>query len=158
MPSPASAALGSPEQVGSAAGSPIPNQRRRLMRAYALVTLLLAVLGLPAGAAAQEPPPPPPPPPPILNILVPQTEHAPVVAGRPFFMVICFSPFISLFALHFTQYPTVANRRRSCALGYKNSSMHACFALFEHKMSPNLGKFMGQIEKSSSREEKRGQF
>jgi hypothetical protein len=73
-------------------------------------------------------------------------------------MVICFSPFISLFALHFTQYPAVANRRRSCALGYKNSSVRAHFALLEHKTSPNLGKFVGQIEKSCTREEKIGQF
>lgn len=46
-------------------------------------------------------------PPPILNILVPQTEHVPDIALRPFFMVICFSPFISLFFLHFTQYACV---------------------------------------------------
>jgi Na+-driven multidrug efflux pump len=45
--------------------------------------------------------------PPILNILVPQIEHVPDVALRPFFIVICFSPFISLFFLHFTQYPCV---------------------------------------------------
>jgi hypothetical protein len=64
----------------------------------------------------------PPPPPPILNILVPQTEHVPVSAFRPFFMVTALSPFISLFALHFTQYASVANRRRSCTLEYKNSS------------------------------------
>lgn len=46
-------------------------------------------------------------PPPILNILVPQIEHVPDIALRPFFMVICFSPFISLFFLHFTQYACV---------------------------------------------------
>jgi Na+-driven multidrug efflux pump len=46
-------------------------------------------------------------PPPILNILVPQTEHVPDIALRPFFMIICFSPFISLFFLHFTQYACV---------------------------------------------------
>jgi hypothetical protein len=43
-------------------------------------------------------------PPPILNILVPQTEHVPDIALRPFFKVTWFSPFISLFFLHFTQY------------------------------------------------------
>jgi hypothetical protein len=42
-------------------------------------------------------------PPPILNILVPQTEQVPFVAGLPFFMTTWDSPFICLFALHFTQ-------------------------------------------------------
>jgi hypothetical protein len=42
-------------------------------------------------------------PPPILNILVPQTEHVPLIAGLPFFIVTCCSPLIGLFALHFTQ-------------------------------------------------------
>jgi hypothetical protein len=42
-------------------------------------------------------------PPPILNIFVPQTEQVPVSAFLPFFMVTAFSPFISRFALHFTQ-------------------------------------------------------
>jgi hypothetical protein len=55
-------------------------------------------------------------PPPILNILVPQTVHVPEIALRPFFMVTCFSPFISLFALHFTQYACVANVRRFVCL------------------------------------------
>jgi hypothetical protein len=41
---------------------------------------------------------------PILNILVPQVGHTPWVAGLPFFIVICFASFISLLALHFTQY------------------------------------------------------
>jgi hypothetical protein len=40
---------------------------------------------------------------PILNILVPQVEQVPVVAGLPFFMVIAVGFFISFFALHFTQ-------------------------------------------------------
>jgi hypothetical protein len=73
-------------------------------------------------------------------------------------MVICFSPFISLFALHFTQYPTVANKRRSCALGYKNSSEHACFALIGRKIGPNLGKFAAQNEKSCVHEGKQTNF
>ena len=42
-------------------------------------------------------------PAPILKILVPQTGHAPSVAGRPFFMVICFAFLISRWALHFMQ-------------------------------------------------------
>lgn len=45
---------------------------------------------------------------PILNILVPQTEQMPWVAGLPFFMVTFFSSFIVLFALHLTQYASVA--------------------------------------------------
>jgi len=39
------------------------------------------------------------------NILVPQVGHVPWVAGRPFFKVTCWAFEISLFALHFTQYP-----------------------------------------------------
>ncbi len=39
------------------------------------------------------------------NILVPQVGHVPCVAGRPFFNVTCWAFEISLFALHFTQYP-----------------------------------------------------
>lgn len=45
---------------------------------------------------------------PILNILVPQTEQMPWVAGLPFFIVTFFSSFIILFALHLTQYASVA--------------------------------------------------
>jgi hypothetical protein len=44
---------------------------------------------------------------PILNILVPQVGHTPWVAGRPFFIVISLGSFISLFALHFTQYASI---------------------------------------------------
>jgi hypothetical protein len=88
-----------------------------------------------------------PPPPPILNIFVPQTEHVPVVAGRPFFMVICLSPLISLFALHFTQYPTVANNGRSSALGYKNSCICARFVHRERKISPDLWKSKAKNQK-----------
>jgi hypothetical protein len=40
---------------------------------------------------------------PILKIFVPQTGQTPCVAGRPFFMVICFASLISREALHFTQ-------------------------------------------------------
>jgi hypothetical protein len=40
---------------------------------------------------------------PILNILVPQTGHVPSVAGRPFFMLICFAFLISRLVLHFMQ-------------------------------------------------------
>lgn len=40
---------------------------------------------------------------PILKIFVPQTGQMPWVAGRPFFIVICFASFISREALHFTQ-------------------------------------------------------
>ena len=50
----------------------------------------------------------------ILNIPVPHTGHVPFIAGRvppPFFLISVFSSFvISLFALHFTQYPSVAIR------------------------------------------------
>src|SRR5215204_1117159 len=48
------------------------------------------------------------PPPPILNIFVSQTVHVPDIAPLPFFIVTCFSFFMSLFALHFTQYACVA--------------------------------------------------
>lgn len=78
----------------------------------------------------------PPPPPPILNILVPQTEHVPVNALRPFFITTALSPFISLFALHFTQYPVVANRRSSCTLGYKNSSREHSLRVFQCELRP----------------------
>ena len=40
---------------------------------------------------------------PILKILVPQTGQEPCVAGRPFFIVICFASLISREALHLTQ-------------------------------------------------------
>ena len=40
---------------------------------------------------------------PILKIFVPQTGHEPCVAGRPFFIVICFASLISREALHLTQ-------------------------------------------------------
>ena len=40
---------------------------------------------------------------PILNILVPQVLQVPFVAGLPFFIVIAWGFFISLFDLHFTQ-------------------------------------------------------
>lgn len=48
----------------------------------------------------------------IRNILVPHFGQVPVIALRvlpPFpFIVTSFSPVMSLFALHFTQYPSVA--------------------------------------------------
>jgi hypothetical protein len=44
---------------------------------------------------------------PILNILVPQLEQVPVVAGFPFFIVIAVASFISFLALHFTQYASM---------------------------------------------------
>lgn len=44
---------------------------------------------------------------PILNILVPQVEQVPVVAGLPFFMVVAVGFLISFFALHFTQYASM---------------------------------------------------
>ena len=40
---------------------------------------------------------------PILNILVLQTGQVPSVAGLPFFIVMGFGVFISLFTLHFRQ-------------------------------------------------------
>ncbi len=43
--------------------------------------------------------------PPILKIFVPHTGQRPWVAGRPFFMVICFASLISREVLHLTQYP-----------------------------------------------------
>ncbi len=45
----------------------------------------------------------------ILYIPVPQTEHFPFNAGRPFFIVTRSTSTISLFALHFTQYAISAN-------------------------------------------------
>jgi hypothetical protein len=42
-------------------------------------------------------------PAPILKIFVPQTGHEPSVAGRPFFIVICFAFLMSRWALHFMQ-------------------------------------------------------
>ncbi len=83
----------------------------------------------------------PPPPAPILNIFVPQTPHVPVSAFLPFFMVTARSPFISLFALHFTQYPVVPNSRRSHALRYKISSTGANFAMFECQNRTKIGIF-----------------
>jgi hypothetical protein len=44
---------------------------------------------------------------PILNIFVPQLGQTPWVAGLPFFMVMLLASFISFFALHFTQYPSI---------------------------------------------------
>lgn len=41
---------------------------------------------------------------PILNIDVPQVGHVPLHAGLPFFITVGFGSFMSLFALHFTQY------------------------------------------------------
>jgi hypothetical protein len=41
----------------------------------------------------------------ILYMPVPQVGHLPLTAARPFFMVTFCSSFISLLALHFTQYP-----------------------------------------------------
>jgi len=40
---------------------------------------------------------------PILNILVPQTGHAPVTAGLPFFIFISLASFMVFLALHLTQ-------------------------------------------------------
>jgi len=40
---------------------------------------------------------------PILNILVLHTGQVPSVAGRPFFIVICFASLISRWVLHFMQ-------------------------------------------------------
>jgi hypothetical protein len=73
-------------------------------------------------------------------------------------MVICLSPFISLFALHFTQYPAVANRRKFCALGYKNSSVRAHFALLEHKTSPNLANSGVKLKNAVLMERKQADF
>ena len=39
---------------------------------------------------------------------VPQTEQTPFIAGRPFFIVTLVALLISLFILHFTQYPVSA--------------------------------------------------
>ena len=50
--------------------------------------------------------------PPILNIFVPHTEQVPETACLPFFIVTCFSFFISLLALHFTQYACVVTNTR----------------------------------------------
>jgi len=36
--------------------------------------------------------------------------------------------------------------------------MHACFALFKRKTSPNLRKFSRQIEKANAHEDKIGQY
>jgi len=47
------------------------------------------------------------PHPPIRNIFVPQTGQVPWVAFFPFFIVMLCGSFISLFALHFTQYAVV---------------------------------------------------
>jgi hypothetical protein len=44
---------------------------------------------------------------PILNILVPQSKHVPVVAGLPFFIVTGSGLFIGFLALHFTQYASI---------------------------------------------------
>ncbi len=44
---------------------------------------------------------------PILNILVLQVGHVPLVAGFPFFIVTALVFCISLLLLHFTQYPVV---------------------------------------------------
>lgn len=101
---------------------------------------------------------PPPLPPPILNILVPQTEHVPDSALRPFFMVTCFSPFISLFALHFTQYACVANVATSRTLGYKNSSKMADFRSFGHEIGAKLLKMRPPNKKICNQREKIGHF
>ena len=45
---------------------------------------------------------------PILNIFVPHTGHLPSVAGRPFFIWICFASLISRLVLHLTQYASAA--------------------------------------------------
>jgi len=42
-------------------------------------------------------------PPPILNIFVPHVVQIPLMACRPFFIVICLSSFMSRLDLHFTQ-------------------------------------------------------
>jgi hypothetical protein len=39
--------------------------------------------------------------------LVPQSGHVPSLAGLPFFIVTAFGSFISFFALHFMQYPSI---------------------------------------------------
>jgi len=58
---------------------------------------------------------------PILNIFVPQWEHVPDVAGLPFFMVTAVASFISLLALHLTQYASITEpsliRRRRLGIG-----------------------------------------
>ena len=51
-----------------------------------------------------------------MKIFVPHTGQVPCVAGRPFFIVICFASLISREALHFTQYPVATGdlHARSC--------------------------------------------
>ena len=44
---------------------------------------------------------------PILNIVVPQVGHDPLVAGFLFFIVVAMGFFISFFDLHFTQYACI---------------------------------------------------
>jgi hypothetical protein len=44
---------------------------------------------------------------PIWNIFVPQVPQVPLVAGLPFFIVTAVGSFISLFALHLTQYASI---------------------------------------------------
>lgn len=44
----------------------------------------------------------------ILYMPVPHTEHLPLMAGRPFFMVTFTGSLISRLVLHFTQYPSSA--------------------------------------------------
>jgi len=41
---------------------------------------------------------------PIRNTLVPHSGQVPFTAGRPFFSVVSLGSFMSLLALHFTQY------------------------------------------------------
>ncbi len=55
---------------------------------------------------------------PILNIFVLHVGQVPEIAGLPFFMVTGFGFFISLFVLHFTQYPVVISILRPYSLIY----------------------------------------
>ena len=66
---------------------------------------------------------------PILKIFVPQTGQVPWVAGRPFFIVICFGSLISREALHFTQYPLATGHlQRAAALVHARAGIASALA------------------------------
>ena len=54
---------------------------------------------------------------PIRNTLVPHSGHVPFTAGRPFFSLVSFGSFMSLLALHFTQYAvTILKKVKLCSI------------------------------------------
>ena len=57
---------------------------------------------------------------PIRQIVVPQSGHLPFVMGLPFFVMLSTGSFMIFFALHFTQYASIAMAEKHLSVLYSH--------------------------------------